>query len=710
MLDFPQFFALRDNLNQNGIQNDWRNVVSAGMDVYDDGKHNGSAGVLFVASHDDFGADFGNVAYAYTLMQPGNSIVYYNAKEFGPNRSFPKSGRDDALGGLYGDAITTLTQLRNTHGRGNWKQRYLSKELFAFERENSALVLLNNRGDSGYDARNLPTGFAPGATLVELTGNAVDPALNPNGDIPQLLTVKSDGTVDARFLRNRAADGTLHGDGYLIYVLAGPQGSLTISGVSKTIAPQTPTASTNGTARLSAIDVITANSMQVNLSTQAVTLAATVRDRSADGDTALIKLDEGRDLNNNGRVDHVTPGAVNYGFEEFTTVRSPGYFNANGNGQYAQTIDTTQLAEGYHYVEVRAFRQRSDGGPAIYTPFTRVVYVDRLPPVSAIASFAQNGSLTTTRSAQIRSVDQTADNIHEFLNLPANLTNAQIIAMIGGSTQGAQIDRDLWSKDFTSVPSGNNVITTVTYEISGNLSVQRFAGILTSTSRGRGLGDTNFDNSFAIGDVNDPSTGFEHVLYSQNALFNPAADLNGDGRIDNNDLYALPNSYKSQNAQAAVQTEARNAVLRRGDITGNFTGSANAADIDALYANRGSTSWNYDFDVSGGGANQADVDTLVRTILHSEYGDANLDGQVDTLDFNQLAANIGRSGAGIGWATADFNGDHSTDTVDFNLLAAHFGFQYSASELAAAPVPEPSATTVVCLLLGTLAARRGGKI
>src|SRR5439155_24782689 len=170
------------------------------------------------------------------------------------------------------------------------------------------------------------------------------------------------------------------------------------------------------------------------------------------------------------------------------------------------------------------------------------------------------------------------------------------------------------------------------------------------------------------------------------------------GRIDNNDLYALPNSYKSQNAQAAVQTEARNAVLRRGDITGNFAGSANAADIDALYANRGSTSWNYDFDVSGGGANQADVDTLIRTILHSEYGDANLDGQVDTLDFNQLAANIGRTGAGIGWATADFNGDHSTDTVDFNLLAAHFGFEYTGSDVAGsvgALIPEPDMLTLM---------------
>jgi len=53
VLDFAMQGALKDNLTGNGLQNDWRNVVNAGLDTYDDGLHNGSMGVLFVGSHDD---------------------------------------------------------------------------------------------------------------------------------------------------------------------------------------------------------------------------------------------------------------------------------------------------------------------------------------------------------------------------------------------------------------------------------------------------------------------------------------------------------------------------------------------------------------------------------------------------------------------------------------------------------------------------------
>jgi hypothetical protein len=283
--------------------------------------------------------------------------------------------------------------------------------------------------------------------------------------------------------------------------------------------------------------------------------------------------------------------------------------------------------------------------------------------------------------------------------------------MVGGSSQAVQVDRDLWSKDFSNVSSGNNVLTTVTYEITGNYSVQRFSGIATSTSRGIGLGDTNFDNIYTPADVNHATTGFEHVLYSQDSLFNPAADLNGDGRINNLDLYALPAFYIGMGAAAPVVTQARAAVLRRGDLTGAFTSAANAADIDALYQALGSTSWNLDLDASGGAADQADVDTLVRTILHSEYGDVNLDSLIDTIDFNLLAANFGAAGAGVGWASADFTGDGSVDTVDFNLLASNFGFQYAASSHASgAPgslIPEPaSATAAAALCLVLLGGRR----
>src|SRR5205814_10049650 len=108
----------------------------------------------------------------------------------------------------------------------------------------------------------------------------------------------------------------------------------------------------------------------------------------------------------------------------------------------------------YDYLTASAYRQRGDGGPDIYSDFKKVIYVDRLPPVSAIGSFAASGnggSLSTSRTATVKSVDQTANNIHAFLNLPANLTNAQIIAMVSGPSQAAQADVDLWNRNFTSV-------------------------------------------------------------------------------------------------------------------------------------------------------------------------------------------------------------------------------------------------------------------
>ena len=120
-LDFNLFGALVNNLTANGLQNDWRNIRSASIDSNDDGfGDNGSQGVAFARSHDELGAYLGNVAHAYMLMRPGNAIVYMNAKEFGDQRDFPRGGRDDALGGFYGDAITTLVDIRNTHGRGNF--------------------------------------------------------------------------------------------------------------------------------------------------------------------------------------------------------------------------------------------------------------------------------------------------------------------------------------------------------------------------------------------------------------------------------------------------------------------------------------------------------------------------------------------------------------------------------------------------------------
>ncbi|MBN2022379.1 MAG: hypothetical protein JW809_06250 [Pirellulales bacterium] len=693
-LDFPLFFALRDNLTSNGLANDWRNVVGAGMDVFDDGMHNGSQGVTFTQSHDDFGPALSNVAYAYTLLLPGNAVVYFNAKEFGPT-DFPKPGRGDALGGVYGDAIRRLVALRNSHGRGDYRERWLEKELYAYERSGAALVLLSNRLDAGHDQRRVDVDFAWGTTLVELTGNAA-----AHGDIPELVTVDNDyfegpSKATVRFLRNDGAD-----QGYLVYGLAVPRSAagVELTHVTQVLAGAVPAANDfdNGVTRLADLNVITADSFQVSLATQPVVLSGTrlegdslvsraIRDHDADGDNALVRIDEGLDLNGNGFVDHVAPGSAAYGFEEFTELRSPGYWangGAGGAGLYRQTIDATALAEGTHYVTVRAFRHRADGGPAVYEDFKSAVYVDRLPPVAGIRELVPvNAADSGDRDVFVASLDQTAERIHVFADLAAATTDAEILALAGqGAGVTEQVDLDLFKAYFAGLGTGNHVFTLVAFEPTGNANVQRLAGQWID-GRGAGLGDLNHDGLLAPGDLEGTPFGFEHVLYAQNAEFNAAADVNADGRIDNRDLFALDNVLDAAGAAPATRAAYEAVLLRRGNVNGQY--GTDAWDIDALYSRFGSTDWFDDMNVDGV-TDAQDVAVLVHQILGTQFGDANLDRRVDEGDAAILAAHWLQDA--VGWAGGDFNGDGRADDLDLAILAAHW--QWSP---ASASVPEPSA-------------------
>ena len=58
------------------------------------------------------------------------------------------------------------------------------------------------------------------------------------------------------------------------------------------------------------------------------------------------------------------------------------------------------------------------------------------------------------------------------------------------------------------------------------------------------------------------------------------------------------------------------------------------------------------------------------TVAFTVFGDANLDGKVNALDFNALATNFGMSGTF--WYQGDFNYDNTVDTNDFMILAQDF--------------------------------------
>jgi glycosidase len=590
-LDFPLFFALGSNLTSNGLQNSWYNVVNAGLDS----QNHGSEGVAFVSSADSFGPYLSNVAYAYTLMRPGNAIVYFNGHEFGNNRSFPKDGRGDALGGLYGNIITTLVNIRDTHPDGNYVQRDLEKETLVFERQDSELVALSNRLDNGYDSRTVQTSFAPGTPLLELTGNATDPNTDPDGAIPPVLVVNANGTVNLRVPRNRNDQGTETDKGYVVYAPSGPQGALSLTNVDHVIPGETPTAATNGTARLSSIPVITADNFQIELDTNKVNLLGSIRDHDADGDNALFKIDDGVDVTGNGFVS-TDPTSVAYGFQQFTTLKSPGYFSADGNGKYVQSIDVSKLSEGVHYITVRAFRHRYSGEPPVFTDFRQVIYISRTGSVTTIVSFDPIvAGVNENRRLVVQSTDLEANNIHVFFDLPASLTNAQILAMVGSGSQATRIDRDLWRKDVTGLTSGNHVATVVSYELSGRANLQRFPGLFTSTIFGAGLGDLNVDGTIDATDVNL----FGQLLATNNGQFNPAADLNGDGRIDNADLLLLWNQLQSVGADSATLAAYNNLL---GVPAAGFT--IQAGDPLTLSANRpaGDTpALSFGWDLTGSG-------------------------------------------------------------------------------------------------------------
>ena len=71
------------------------------------------------------------------------------------------------------------------------------------------------------------------------------------------------------------------------------------------------------------------------------------------------------------------------------------------------------------------------------------------------------------------------------------------------------------------------------------------------------------------------------------------------------------------------------------------------------------------------------VDSTTIVIDYTRYGDANLDGTVNLIDFNRL---VGGFGTGSLWSQGNFNYDGLTNLADFNLLTANFG-QGAAPEL-----------------------------
>jgi hypothetical protein len=373
-------------------------------------------------------------------------------------------------------------------------------------------------------------------------------------------------------------------------------------------------------------------------------------------------------------------------------------------------IDASQLSEGRHYITVRAFRHRDsatggDGGPAVFTDFRRTIYVDRFPPESEIASFAPSASdpgNPDNRDLILSSVDKTADNMHVFLDLPAAFTDSEVLQMVGSGNAADYYDRDQWIQGYNNVLTGNHTVTIVTFEPTGNSNVQRFTGVYTDTNVGSGFGDLSGDGFIRANDVTGAG-GFEQILLSQNTQFNAAADSNGDGLVDDRDLFDLKDAILASTTDTRVYNAYTDLLAARGDFDGNAL--TNQADLQMLYDHLGSSDWLYDLNVDGT-VDYTDAELFVTTLLRTVPGDYNLDGVVDARDYVAWRDGVGSTFA----ADGDFDGD--VDEDDFAVWVSNFGFvrqpfaPSGAGAGAAAAVPEPGSLLQALVLAACLLAVR----
>jgi autotransporter-associated beta strand protein len=101
--------------------------------------------------------------------------------------------------------------------------------------------------------------------------------------------------------------------------------------------------------------------------------------------------------------------------------------------------------------------------------------------------------------------------------------------------------------------------------------------------------------------------------------------------------------------------------------------------------------------VAGGTFSGQAVGANAVVVRYTYAGDGNLDGQVNTVDFNVLAANFNSTAKA--WVNGDFNYDGIVNALDFNAIATNFGATPITGSPLGTPVPEPMSALMVCASL-----------
>ncbi len=542
-LDLSGSGTIRNMVNARGSET-WNNVLGSHLDNADDADNNGSIGVNHIYSQDNGSAGTGSTQpalpaadkaawpqFAYLLLRTGVPEVYHNARQFNTRTGgfWPREGSPEALGlgrSLTGTdpTLTRLVQLHNRYARGPWDVKILEGDVICFERHNAGLTNIvccaNDSYSNGYDQRTFVTRYPQGTRLVELSGNATDPVVDPNNDIFDTVTVGAGGSVTIRVPRNRNANGVEHNKGFVVYAQVTPPGTFSISSGLTLVAPPDSSGVAAAARRLSPVDVVQGNSFTIQLQTQ------NDPTEGALDDSAIYRFNQGffnANFGTNGTASGEPTGEF-AGYENFVTNRSPRI--GGGTGLYQQAVSTSTLPEGMNYLSVVAFRQRAGGTSPIYSEWRDAIYVDRTDPVLAVDPFAvacADGSATMS----VRNADRTAARVYVFIDLPAG----DPLPTLTGANQALQYDRTQFLFSFTGLTNGTHTYTLVAQEAVGATTVRTSRYSPVSFNVNRLTGDFNGDNQ-----VNTSDLTIILGFFGTSVTPGSVPDLNNDGFINTVDL------------------------------------------------------------------------------------------------------------------------------------------------------------------------------
>jgi hypothetical protein len=286
----------------------------------------------------------------------------------------------------------------------------------------------------------------------------------------------------------------------------------------------------------------------------------------------------------------------------------------------------------------------------VVVPATRSFSFD---PIQRIATWQFERALSAGRymirfGSPADLADPTSENVSEF---PLHFSPGDL-----------DYDLDVDADDITALQTAARLgVTDVAFDLNSDGEVtQGDVAMLVREILGTEFGDANLDGFV---DARDAETWKTHVFSADSSW--SSGDFDGDGLTDVRDFNVW---------LAHRSTQVVSALMAVGDI--NADSRIDREDVEAIKSLRDQGGYALRADLDRDALITADdLNLLVHDILQAQPGDANLDGVVDTIDFQIVVQ--GHSTDLADWLNGDFDRDGRVTMADFDAWSTH-RFEVSA--------------------------------